>query len=1038
MEYRKKTALEQGWKTIFRKSGEAVPELDAQEWKEVCLPHNWEDYQGYRCLSHGNLHGTAWYQNRFAVQPERKDHVFVEFEGAGSYLTLWCNGKYIGGHKGGRTCYTAELTEALRPEGENLLLARTDHPEKIRDLPWVCGGCWGTPNTEGSQPLGLFRPVSIYHTGDVRIEPFGVEVRYQKQSDGSVRLTAGTELRNLSGRRQEIALEQELIGPDGEKKLQHAERLVLESLESRKVEQEIGVLRKYTLWDLENPLLYQLRTRIWTEDDGGCSDETAETFGIRFLSWENFDDRTEEILDEALLMEKPSAENEFFVKRQKGKGNRAEIVRGGVRVRETDREPDSVVLEIETELENKDSVSHSLELESFVQTYNRTKSIADLKSRITLAAGERMVVRQKTERLRFLDRWSREKPYYYQVSSTLRDMETSLEEPMKAWTPFGLDEKAGLLNKAYPYRAAETGETDRKHRFFLNGKPVLLQGTCEYEHLLGCDHAFTGEQIEARMRQIRAAGFNALREAHCPHNLRYLEYCEKHGILYWAQMGAHLYFDTQDFRDNYENLMTEWVKERRNSPSLILWGLQNESLLPESFAAAMTERICELDFQTPKQRKTTTCNGGAGSNWNIPQNWSGTYGGDVENYGKEIRRQKLVGEYGQYRVLGLHEEGEMHEKQNAGGNVSEELFCYSLGTKLREMEKQKDFVCGHFQWIFSSHANPGRETVYCLDGMGSNAVGVVNNKGLLSCWGEPTDAFYMYRSFCISARREPMVYIVSHTWPDRFLKKENGDITVYSNCDEVALYLDYRSGLVGKKARKAWEPFVFRNVPAGKGLLYAVGYVDGREAAEDMVIPNGAILTENGEKFFQPEESLTVPEEGEYLYRVNCGGGEYRDSHGNLWSADREWDGDGFGWTSWAMEYENLKNDFASCGCSGEPIRNTRDQELFRTYRYGREKLQYHFSVEPGEYTAELYFTEPWYGMDGGDCRGWRLFDVALNGTTVFSSLDIWAEAGIRKVMKKKATICTEKEICLTFPRVKSYQAVISAVAISKKERKTK
>lgn len=264
------------------------------------------------------------------------------------------------------------------------------------------------------------------------------------------------------------------------------------------------------------------------------------------------------------------------------------------------------------------------------------------------------------------------------------------------------------------------------------------------------------------MRQIQAAGFNALREAHCPHNLRYLEYCEKHGLLYWAQMGAHLYFDTQDFRDNYENLMVEWVKERRNSPSLILWGLQNESLLPESFAAAMTQRICTLDGQTPEQRKTTTCNGGTGSNWNIPQNWSGTYGGDVENYGKEIRRQRLVGEYGQYRVLGLHEEGDMHEKQNSGGRVSG-LFCYSTGTKLREMEKQRDFVCGHFQWIFSSHANPGRETIYCPDGMGSNAVGVVNNKGLLSCWGEPADAFYLYRSFCVSARREPMVYIVSHT-----------------------------------------------------------------------------------------------------------------------------------------------------------------------------------------------------------------------------------------------------------------------------------
>lgn len=87
------------------------------------------------------------------------------------------------------------------------------------------------------------------------------------------------------------------------------------------------------------------------------------------------------------------------------------------------------MLEIETELENKDLVAHSLELESFVQTYNRTKSIADLKSRITLGAVERRVIRQTTESLQFLDRWSREKPYYYQVSSTLRDWKRRWRNP---------------------------------------------------------------------------------------------------------------------------------------------------------------------------------------------------------------------------------------------------------------------------------------------------------------------------------------------------------------------------------------------------------------------------------------------------------------------------------------------------------------------------------------------------------------------------------------------------------------------------------
>ncbi len=29
--------------------------------KTVNIPHNWDDYYGYRQLTHGNLHGTAMY-----------------------------------------------------------------------------------------------------------------------------------------------------------------------------------------------------------------------------------------------------------------------------------------------------------------------------------------------------------------------------------------------------------------------------------------------------------------------------------------------------------------------------------------------------------------------------------------------------------------------------------------------------------------------------------------------------------------------------------------------------------------------------------------------------------------------------------------------------------------------------------------------------------------------------------------------------------------------------------------------------------------
>lgn len=73
-------------------------------------------------------------------------------------------------------------------------------------------------------------------------------------------------------------------------------------------------------------------------------------------------------------------------------------------------------------------------------------------------------------------------------------------------------------------------------------------------------------------------------------------------------------------QEEFKTLLTDWVKERRNSPAVVLWGLENESTLPEDFAKECTELIRKLDPTASSQRKVTTCNGGKGTDWDVPQN----------------------------------------------------------------------------------------------------------------------------------------------------------------------------------------------------------------------------------------------------------------------------------------------------------------------------------------------------------------------------------------------------------------------------------
>ena len=875
-EPRTETVLDTNWRTAFdaadpeKYAAFTQPAFDDANWRSVNVPHNWDDYYGFRQMKHGDLHGYAWYRRQFTVAPaQRGRRVFLFFEGVGSYATVWVNGRLVGRHAGGLTTFTLDITDAVRFNAPNLLAVRADHPNGIRDLPWVCGGserAYGF--SEGSQPFGIFRPVRLITTAPVRIEPFGVHVWSDRDTTAATTtLHTRTEIKNYDTRPRSISLLTRLIDRDGRVVLEQRREARLAGGETTILPQTLAPVVNPRLWSLADPYLYTLVT---------------------------------ELLENSALID-------------------------------------------------------------------------------------------------------RDKTYY------------------------------GIRSIRWPEPNGNDG------RFYLNGRPVFINGTCEYEHLLGGSHAFTAEQIHARVRQMQAAGFNAFRDAHHPHNLRYQDYWARHGLLWWTQFGAHIWFDNDAFRTNFKALLRDWVKERRNNPALVLWGLQNESMLPAAFAAECTAIIRELDPTATTQRKIVTCNGGEGTDWNVPQNWTGTYGGDPATYADDLRRQILVGEYGAWRSLDFHTEGGFDDK----GPYSEDRMTTLMETKVRLAESVRDEVSGHFHWLFTTHSNPGRnigeQGEQTRDGIRElDQIGPANNKGLLSIWGEPLDAYYMYRSNYAPKDTEPMVYIVSHTWPDRWTGpgKKSG-IIVYSNCDEVELFNDHRERSLGVRKRGGkGTHFQWDDVEINYNTLYAEGRVGGKTVAVDYIVLHHLPVAPALARREAAQPSLTAPAPGmNYLYRVNCGGPEYVDEQGQRWLADREFSpSDAWGASSWAAEFPNLPPAYGSQRKIYDPITGARDDALFQTYRYGREKLRYTFAVPDGEYRIELYFTEPWYGTGGGfDYTGWRLFDVAANGATVLRDLDIWKESGGRAHGLKKTVTARASggRLEISFPRIASYQAVISAIAIA-------
>jgi Malectin domain/Immunoglobulin domain/PQQ-like domain len=130
--------------------------------------------------------------------------------------------------------------------------------------------------------------------------------------------------------------------------------------------------------------------------------------------------------------------------------------------------------------------------------------------------------------------------------------------------------------------------------------------------------------------------------------------------------------------------------------------------------------------------------------------------------------------------------------------------------------------------------------------------------------------------------------------------------------------------------------------------------------------------------------------------RVNAAGSAYTDSMGQVWSAD----------------FRFNTGNLSRCA-PRSTVTGTSDPFLFKSARWGgtnTPELQYTFRLPNGSYIVNLYFAETC-----GFPAGTRVFDVQLQGVTVFSALDIAKIAGLNHSLIESATVSVRKRLTIRF-----------------------
>ena len=118
-----------------------------------------------------------------------------------------------------------------------------------------------------------------------------------------------------------------------------------------------------------------------------------------------------------------------------------------------------------------------------------------------------------------------------------------------------------------------TQRFDPDKGFFLNDKPVKIQGVCIHQDHAGVGVALPDSIIDFRLRRLKALGCNAIRSSHNAPTRELLDAADRLGFLV---MDENRLFNTSP---DYLRLLEWMVRRDRNHPSVILWSVFNEEPL---------------------------------------------------------------------------------------------------------------------------------------------------------------------------------------------------------------------------------------------------------------------------------------------------------------------------------------------------------------------------------------------------------------------------------------------------------------------------
>lgn len=497
------------------------------------------------------------------------------------------------------------------------------------------------------------------------------------------------------------------------------------------------------------------------------------------------------------------------------------IAGGGVFFRPGNISAASAGIVIKTQIRNSGRLKKSIIIKQILTDCSNSSRKVQCETNVEISGDS---LAQLTQKMKVLkpSLWSPDKPDLYLLRTELWNGGREID---------AISQKVGIRKLSYT----------RAGGFELNDKPLRIVGTNRHQDCPYVGNALTEAMQFRDLKRIKEAGFNFVRLSHYPQDPSVYRICDSIGLMLADPIPGWQFFNNNGiFKDRVFSDIREMIRRDRNHPSVIMWEVSlNEAYPPDNFRI-QSAAIAHEEYPGDNFFTSGDTYAAKHTNWDVPYNgWTDPFG---RPQNVQPDKPGFVREYGDYEFGGAlsttranRSDGEKALQQNAWNLQWEH--------NLLRGPKYYPWTIGDANWAF-------------FDGFEAFTKGT-SDWGVMDVFRLPKFSYYFFKSqlspdrLVFAAENKPMVYIANWWLPTDKPEK----VVVYSNCDEVALYIngkfvkkqrpdagpdtgygDFDKGgntFDGGNANNLQHPpFTFTGINWQTGELKAVGYIGGKKAAE--------------------------------------------------------------------------------------------------------------------------------------------------------------------------------------------------------------